>query len=129
MTEGSKIQIRDRIVELRRMRAGDLKANPKNWRRHPEHQQKAMRAVLKEIGFSYAFLAREYVAGRLVLIDGHLRANIAADETVPILILDVTEAEADKILATLDPLASMAELDTEAWAELMINIESNTPEF
>ena len=59
MTAKTKIQIRDRIVELRRVRAGDLKAHAKNWRRHPERQQKAMRAVLKEIGFADALLARE----------------------------------------------------------------------
>jgi len=46
-----------------------------------------------------------------MLIDGHLRAETASDETVPVLILDVTEAEADTILATLDPLASMAVAD------------------
>jgi hypothetical protein len=129
MTKRSKIQIRDRIVELRRVRAGDLKANPKNWRRHPERQQKAMRAVLKEIGFADALLARQDDAGELILIDGHLRAGIAADDEVPVLILDVTAAEADKILATLDPLAAMAEPDSDVWAQLMIGIESNTPEF
>jgi ParB-like chromosome segregation protein Spo0J len=95
------------------VRAGDLKANPKNWRRHPERQQKAMRAVLKEIGFADALLARQDDAGELILIDGHLRAGIAADDEVPVLILDVTAAEADKILATLDPLAAMAEPDSD----------------
>jgi hypothetical protein len=34
----SKAAIRDRIIELRRVRAGDLLPNPKNWRRHPDVQ-------------------------------------------------------------------------------------------
>src|SRR5271169_932462 len=32
---------------------------------------------------------------------------------VPVLVLDVSEEEADKILLTLDPLAAMAEADAE----------------
>src|SRR5215831_18073217 len=122
-------KIRDRIRELRRVRARELIANPKNWRRHPERQRKAMRAVLKEIGYADALLAREAGDGKLILIDGHLRSDIAANDVVPVLILDVTEAEADKILATLDPLAGMAEVDTEALAKLVLEIESETPEF
>jgi len=36
---------------------------------------------------------------------------------------------ADKILATLDPLASMAELDSDAWTGLIEGIDSDLPEF
>jgi len=124
-----ELAIRDRIKELRRVSARDLVANPKNWRKHPLSQQNAMRAVLGEIGFADALLAREDENGRLVLIDGHLRAEIAPDTEVPVLILDVTENEADKILATLDPLAGMAELDMAAFGTLADGIEFDAPEF
>jgi hypothetical protein len=53
-----------------------------------------------------------------MLIDGHLRAETAADAVVPVLVLDVNESEADKILVTLDPLAAMAEKDAEQLAAL-----------
>ena len=89
-------QIRDRIKEFRRVPAKELMPNPKNWRRHPAAQQKAMTAVLKEIGFAGAVLAREAEDGSLVLIDGHLRAGTATESEIPVLVLDVTEAEADK---------------------------------
>jgi DNA modification methylase len=123
------VAIRDRIRELRRVSARELVANPKNWRKHPLSQQKAMRAVLGEIGFADALLARQDENGRLILIDGHLRAEISPDTDVPVLILDVTENEADKILATLDPLASMAELDMDAFGKLADGIEFDVPEF
>lgn len=42
--------IRNRVRELRRVRAGDLVPNPKNWRRHPRAQQEALRALLVELG-------------------------------------------------------------------------------
>ncbi len=62
--------IRDRIRELRRVPASTLLANPKNWRTHPKAQAAAMTALLGEIGYADALIARETPEG-LVLIDGH----------------------------------------------------------
>lgn len=105
------MQIRDRIKELRRVRAGDLVPNPKNWRMHPDAQRNALRGVLAEVGYADALLARQLNDGRLELIDGHLRAETTPDALVPVLVLDVNEQEADKILLTHDPLAAMASAD------------------
>jgi hypothetical protein len=44
---------------LRRVPASQLIPNIKNWRRHPDNQRKAMRAVLEEIGYADALLARQ----------------------------------------------------------------------
>ena len=104
--------MKDRIKELRRVPASELRANPKNWRRHPPAQEAALRGVLDEIGFADALIARETDAG-LELIDGHLRQEVMGDQPVPVLVLDVTEEEADKLLLTLDPLAMMAHADTD----------------
>ncbi len=125
----TKINIRDRVKELRRVRASDLVANSKNWRRHPAKQRKAMQAVLAEVGYADALLAREDENGRLILIDGHLRAGTTPDSIVPVLVLDVTAAEADKILATLDPLAGMAEMDDDAWSSLIEGLDADLPDF
>jgi len=102
--------IRDRVVALRRVRAGDLLANPRNWRTHPEAQKRALAGALAEIGYAGALLARETEAG-LELIDGHLRAETTPDALVPVLVLDVDEVEALKLLAILDPLGAMATAD------------------
>src|SRR5512146_2865149 len=115
--------IRDRITELRRVKACDLLPHPKNWRRHPASQRDAMQGILAEIGYADALLARETPEG-LMLIDGHLRAETTPDAEVPVLVLDVTEAEADKILATLDPLAAMAQADTEKLDALLREVET-----
>jgi DNA modification methylase len=118
---------RDRIKELRRVRAGELRANPRNWREHPESQKAAVRAVLREVGIADAVLARE-VDGGLELIDGHLRADLEADAMLPVLILDVDQAEADKLLATIDPLAAMAEANEEKLAALLATLETESDE-
>jgi len=115
--------IRDRILELRRVPALDLIPNPRNWRRHPKAQREALRGVLSEIGYAGALLARETPAG-LMLIDGHLRAETTPEMEVPVLVLDVTEAEADKILLTLDPLAAMADADEEALKSLLADVST-----
>ena len=105
------MNIRDRIKELRRVPANELRPNPNNWRTHPEKQLNAIRGVLAEVGFAGAELARELDDGTLELIDGHARAEVAGTAEVPVLVLDVDEAEANKILATFDPIGAMAESD------------------
>lgn len=117
------MNVRDRIVELRRVRASELRVNPSNWRKHPETQRKAMRGILDEVGYADALLARETPDG-LMLIDGHLRRETTPDAIVPVLVLDLDEREADLLLATLDPLAAMAEPDGAALAVLLTAIDA-----
>lgn len=113
---------RDRIVEFKRVKASDLLANKKNWRLHPEAQKEALAAVLSEIGFAGALAARQTPEG-LELLDGHLRANMAGDELVPVVVLDLNDEEAAKFLATFDPLAGMAITDGKAMAALLMEVE------
>jgi len=117
-------EIRDRIKELRRVKASELVPNPKNWRRHPKEQSAAMRGLLNEIGYAGALLARELPDGKLQLIDGHLRLNTTPKATVPVLVLDVTEAEADKILLTFDPISAMAQADQAQMEVLLATVRT-----
>jgi hypothetical protein len=116
------MQIRDRIKELRRVPAADLRPNPRNWRFHPAAQQDALRGVLAEVGYADALLARELPDGSLMLIDGHLRAETTPDAMVPVLVLDVDEAESNKILLTLDPLAAMATASLDQLQSLLADV-------
>ncbi len=118
------MEIRDRIKDFRRVSAGKLKPNPRNWRSHPQSQRDALRGVLAEIGYADALLARELADGSLELIDGHLRAETTPDVEVPVLVLDLNDDEAAKLLALHDPLAEMAEADGKLLAELVGGIES-----
>jgi DNA modification methylase len=105
--------IRDRIRDLRRVRAGDLRPNPRNFRRHPPAQREVLKAVLQDVGYADALLVREAEDGQLDVIDGHLRADMDPEQIVPVLVLDVSAAEADKIMLTHDPIAALAETDRE----------------
>ncbi len=121
------MHIRDRIKELRRVKAAELRPNPRNWRTHPPAQREALQGILAEVGYAGALLARELPDGSLELIDGHLRAETTPDMALPVLVLDVDEAEAAKILATHDPLAGMAGVDSEAIASLLEKVKFDSP--
>jgi len=116
--------IQDRIVELRRVPASELLANPKNWRKHPKAQRDAMSSLLKEIGYADALLARETEEG-LMLIDGHLRKETTPDQEVPVLIVDLEDNEADMLLAAHDPIAAMAQTDRDALETILLNTETD----
>jgi len=119
------VAIRDRIVGLRRVRASDVKPHPRNWRKHPKAQRKALEGILSEIGYADALLARELPDGSLQLVDGHLRAETTPDQEVPVLVLDVTEEEANKLLVSLDPLAAMAGADSENLESLLAEVRTD----
>ena len=61
-----------------------------------------------------------------MLIDGHLRKETIPDAQLPVLVLDVSEEEAEKILLTLDPLAAMAESDSERIKDLLATVQTNS---
>jgi hypothetical protein len=116
------VQIRDRIKELRRVKASELFASPRNWRTHPKAQQDALLGILEDVGYADALLARELPDGSLELVDGHLRAETTPDQEVPVLVLDIDEDEAKKLLAVLDPMAAMAECNPDALGSILAEI-------
>ena len=120
------MSIRNRIKELRQVRAGDLIPDSRNWRRHEPAQRAALESMLESIGFAGAVIAREAPEG-LILIDGHLRADLDPDQPIPCLITDVDEAEAGQLLATIDPLGAMATPDPALLAELIGTFQEVLP--
>src|SRR5436305_6289579 len=121
--------IRDRVREFGRVPARDLLDNDGNPRRHPQAQRDALRGVLEQVGVAAALVAyrSERNGGRLTLIDGHLRRQ-DYDLDWPTLILDVTDAEADLLLATHDPLAALAEYDRSRLEALVQEVRAKSPE-
>ena len=115
-------EFRNRIVELRRVKASDLRRNPKNWRQHPEGQRSALLEMLGTVGFVGAAIGRDTPDG-VELIDGHLRADIAEDSSIPVLIVDLNDEEAAKVLATFDPLSALAIPDIDAFKGLLVGID------
>jgi len=115
-------EFRNRIVELRRVKAKDLRRNPHNWRMHGEGQRSALAELLNTVGFVGAGIGRDTDDG-IELIDGHLRADLADDSEMPVLIVDLNDDEAAKVLATYDPLSALAIPDIDAFKLLLTGVE------
>lgn len=104
----------------------ELAENPRNWRRHPDAQIAALTDIIGEVGWAGACLFNERTER---LIDGHARQKVAlsrGDEKVPVLVGSWDEATEAKILATLDPIAAMAEADGAALDALLRDVQTGS---
>jgi len=120
--------IRNRIKGHRRVRAGDLVPHEWNFRLHPEMQRAALLALYQEVGFARSLLAYEMPDGRLKLIDGHLRRDLDPDMEVEVEILDVSDDEARALLLSIDPLATLAQTQTQLHQRLLELTPVQSPE-
>ncbi len=105
----------------------ELKANPANWRRHPDAQVAALSDLIGEVGWAGACLLNARTGN---LIDGHARRNLdpklMVDGKVPVLVGSWSEKQERLILATLDPVASAAEADRRLLDALLAGIETES---
>jgi len=101
-----------------------LKAHPNNWRLHPEQQKDLLRGMLSSIGKIDAILAYQSEKhGGLIIIDGHQRQEL--DQTYPVIVLDVNDDEATKILMTYNPIADLATQDHELYRDLLASLDAD----
>lgn len=108
----------NRIVEVVEMDSSKLCDHTGNFRRHPKAQKDAFAGLLSEVGRAGALVAyhSERNDGSLTLIDGHLRRDIGGAWTV--LVTDLTDEEADKLLQAYDPIGHMAVIDRDMLRDL-----------
>lgn len=118
---------RNRIVDEGEVPAAELVPflNPKNWREHNEDQAAAMTAVLDEVGW-----VQDVIFNRTTnhVVDGHLRIMKAAErgETVPVTYVELTEEEENKVLATFDPLSTLATVNQKAFDDLLATVQTDS---
>jgi DNA modification methylase len=120
MTENWRNRIIGHAVEA----PDQLLANPMNWRIHPKAQQEALTQVLDRVGWVQDVIVNQRTGH---VVDGHLRVSVAISRNepgVPVVYVELDEEEERLILASLDPLASMAVTDEEMLAQLVAGIET-----
>jgi len=111
--------IRNRIVGTGLESPESLLANPRNWRVHPMAQEKALGAVLDEVGWVQNVIVNQRTGH---VVDGHLRVALAisrGEASVPVVFVDLDENEEGLVLATIDPLSAMAGTDKDLLAQLL----------
>lgn len=126
--------LKNRVKELRMVRAADIVGAPFNFRTHPEAQQEALVACLEEIGFTSPLLVFEpegLEAGQVMLFDGHARQELISDRIgpdtlVPCVVTDLDEGEAKRALLTHDPVGDMAEADKKKLDALLREMQTES---
>jgi DNA modification methylase len=113
---------RNRIVGSAEVAPADLVPNGRNWRTHPKRQLDALEGALDEVGWVQQVIVNR-MTGRLV--DGHARVERALarrEATVPVIYVELSDAEEALVLATLDPLSAMAETNQAALDALLADV-------
>lgn len=110
---------RSRIVRSGNVDPAGLQANPKNWRTHPPEQRAALIEMLNTVGYVQSVIINRTTGN---LVDGHLRVELAVErgeKRIPVVYVELDEAEEARVLAALDPLAAMATVDTDRLGSLL----------
>lgn len=120
--------IRSRIKEIRKMRFGDIQQHPTNPKSHPDFQRKIFRESVAFVGFGSIPLAyySQRNNGKLTWVDGNLRGDELPDYVGEVAILDINDEEAAFLLATLDPIAALAQTNADRLAETLQSVNTNS---
>lgn len=104
------MEIRDRVIERRRVKGANLTEHPEQYRIHGERQTGHMTAQFEHVGQVDAVYVVER-DGALVLIDGHLRAAIADDAELRVEVTDLTDHEARLYMIAKAEIGKQADED------------------
>jgi hypothetical protein len=116
---------KSRIVGHGEAAPESLTPHPKNWRKHPQAQRDALAAVLSEVGWVEDIVVNQNTG---FIVNGHARVALATqngESTVPVKYVDLTVAEEEKVLVTLDPLSAMAESEHTALEDLLALVKTD----
>jgi hypothetical protein len=112
----------DRIVGTGRVDPKELAANPLNARVHELQQERVLLSMLKRVGVVAPVTVNETTG---LMLDGHLRVALAlrtGQPAIPVTYVRLTEQEERQVLATFDPITSMAGYDPAVLGTLIANL-------
>jgi len=111
--------LQNRIVSYELVDPRTLRANPLNWRIHPEAQEAALESIMRRVGWLDEVRVNKRTGN---IINGHLRLKIAlknAEPKIPVVYVDISQEEEHLALATFDSVTGLAVQDTDALLELV----------
>ena len=114
---------RSRITGSGAVKVGEARPHALNFRIHPAHQSAALAASLDQVGWVQQVVVNTTTGN---MIDGHLRLELARQRgefELPCLFVELSEDEERLVLASLDPIAAMAEADRATLQELLTSIQ------
>ncbi len=123
----NKLTPKDRVTGLKKIRVDQIEPNPENWRTHSQEQLDAIAGIFGEVGLAGAALGYVGPNGKVRLIDGHARLGLMEPKAkIPVVMLDVNEEEARKLLLTFDPVGQMAGRDDGMLRNLLDSVSFET---
>lgn len=114
----------NRIIGYGTEKADQLLANPDNWRIHPKHQQNALSSVLENVGWVQNVIVNQRTG---FVVDGHMRVALAISKNadVPVTYVDLSEQEEAFVLASFDPISSLAITDRRMLERVLENAKTD----
>jgi ParB-like chromosome segregation protein Spo0J len=116
--------LRSRIVGEGDEAPDQLMANPLNWRKHPAQQVDALEGLLKQVGWVQRVIVNKRTGH---VVDGHARVELAIrrnEVSVPVVYVDLSEAEERLVLSALDPIGGLAITDADKLGELLRDVSA-----
>lgn len=122
-------KVRNRLVGTIELLPGEIQDHPLQAWDHPGTQAAALVGALQEVGVVDRLLVYKSARahGAWVTPDGHLRKSLDPDFPWPCDIVDLTDEEADYILATKDPIGAMKRTNAESLDALLSAVSSGNP--
>lgn len=125
MTKQATVVVwQNRIVGYGEESVDALLFNSANWRVHPKNQQDALLGILQSVGVVQNIIVSQQSGA---IIDGHLRATLAmrdGQETIPVTYVDLSPEEEALVLATFDPISTLAVADKEQLDALLSSVNT-----
>lgn len=114
------MDLQERIIKAEKARWGDFLSHPLNPKYHPDEQRALVTSLMEDIGMVGALLAwkSERFKGKWACLDAHLRKDIAPDYKGWVLYTDLTDREADLLVALYDESGRLAEVNLDNLEEL-----------
>jgi hypothetical protein len=113
----------DRVIERRKIRIGDIRANKWNPRSHPHVQRERLEATLNKFGIIGDLIAFKDDDGEWTLFDGHARQELDPDQEWTVAFTSLTRQEVNELVLLYDPLAALARQEADKTMALMADLE------
>jgi hypothetical protein len=120
-----RADLRNRVIGMGEEAPDQLLANPANFRIHPDAQQQALAGSIDGVGWIDPVIVNR-LSGHVV--DGHLRVTLALRsgvKSIPVVYVELSDAEEQQALLSLDPIAAMAATDKAQLDALLRAVQSD----
>lgn len=118
----------NRITGTAEVDPSSLTPQELNFRRHPKRQRAVVADLLDTVGWVQDVIVNARTGH---ILDGHLRVELAIERqepAIPIKYVDLDPAEEATVLATFDPVRSLAFYDHAALGELRADLGAAPPD-